>query len=280
MTQISIFGPDEDGPAAKPPTDRAVRLRVLVTVKAAPNPSERYGETVCVAGLSADLGMPGWIRLYPINFRELACDDRFRKYDIITVDAKPARQDQRRESWKPLMDTMVNERHLNPWRARQRWLDPFIEDSMCQLNRKARVDANAQSLALVRPLDIGGLDVEPHPGWTVAERRKIDAYVGQLDLLSDQDRTPLQAPRFKAAYRYRCHEPMCPGHRQGVIDWELVAFQRRLARLPDEDLRRAIQAKFLGELCAPSRAVAFYVGNQAKRAHVFSVLGVFWPPRR
>jgi hypothetical protein len=45
-------------------------------VKAAPQLSERYGETVCVAALSTDLQRRGWIRLYPINFRELASDDR------------------------------------------------------------------------------------------------------------------------------------------------------------------------------------------------------------
>jgi hypothetical protein len=44
--------------------DRSRRLQLLVTVKAAPNPSTNYGETVCVAGISTDLADPGWIRLY------------------------------------------------------------------------------------------------------------------------------------------------------------------------------------------------------------------------
>jgi hypothetical protein len=152
---------------------------------------------------------------------------------------------------------------------------------MCQLNRDARYTADAQSLALIRPARIDGLDIELHPGWTPAEQRKIDAYVNQLDLF-DSDRTPLQAPRFKAfhRYRYRCGEPGCAGHRQGFIDRELVAFQRRQAHLSDDRLRQAVRAKFLGELCATNRDTAFYVGNQAKRTHVFSVLGVYWPPRR
>ncbi|HEV8528647.1 MAG TPA: hypothetical protein VGS60_14040 [Actinomycetes bacterium] len=82
------------------------------------------------------------------------------------------------------------------------------------------------------------------------------------------------------SYLRNRHDPHCGGHRQGVLDWELVAFQGRLARVGDEELRQAISGKFLDELCAPSRDVAFYVGNQAKRAHVFSVLGVYWPPKR
>ncbi len=281
VTQLSLFGPPEGGPDPKPPPHQPVQLHMLITVKAAPNPSERYGETVCVAGLSVDLQRRGWIRLYPINFRELASDDRFRKYDVVTVTAKPNPQDQRRESFRPLMDTMVTDRHLAPWKPRRAMLDEYVEDSMCRLNRAARDDANAQSLALIRPRTVDSLDVEPHPGWTPEEQRKIDAYMRQPDLFSSShDRTALQPPRFRAYYRYRCHEPDCGGHRQGVLDWELVAFQRNLAHHSDDELCQAISDKFLEELCAPGRDVAFYVGNQAKRAHTYSVLGVYWPPRR
>lgn len=159
VTQMSFFGPDESGPDEKPSSDEVVRLRVLITVKAAPNPSERYGETVCVAGLSADLHRRGWVRLYPINFRELTSDDRFRKYDIVSVEARPARQDQRRESWRPVMETMRSEHHLETWPQRRPWLDPYVEDSMCRLNRATREDPQAQSLALIRPkqVSVGGL---------------------------------------------------------------------------------------------------------------------------
>jgi hypothetical protein len=279
VTQLSLFGPREEGPEPKPVSDQTVELRLLITVKAAPNPSERYGETVCVAGLSADLQRRGWIRLYPINFRELASDDRFRKYDLVTVMAKPARQDQRRESFRPLMDTMVVHRFLPPWKDRRGLLDPYVEDSMCRRYRAACDDANAPSLALIRPRKVDGLDVETHPGWTPDEQRKIDAYMRQPDLFSTGDRAALQPPRFRAYYRYRCHDAGCGGHRQGVLDWELVRFQRRLSGRGDDELRQAIRDKFLGELCGPGRDVAFYVGNQAKRARVFSVLGVYWPPR-
>lgn len=53
-------------------------MRVLITVKAAPNPSATYGETVCVAGLRLDLDAAGWVRHYPINFREFDSDGKFR----------------------------------------------------------------------------------------------------------------------------------------------------------------------------------------------------------
>ncbi|MFC6014800.1 hypothetical protein ACFP2T_01115 [Plantactinospora solaniradicis] len=164
----------------------------------------------------------GWVRLYPINYRDLATDDHFAKYDIVSVDAKPARQDQRRESWKPIIDTMVREAHLPPWQKRRQLLDPHIEDSMCRLNRQVRDQPNAPSLALIRPARIDDLVVTPGRPWSPSEQRKIDTYVNQFDLLNDRKRTPLEAPRFKATYHYRCDDPQCKGHQQGVLDWELV----------------------------------------------------------
>jgi hypothetical protein len=38
----------------------------IVIVKAYPNPSAKYFETVCVAAITAE---EGWIRLYPVSER-------------------------------------------------------------------------------------------------------------------------------------------------------------------------------------------------------------------
>lgn len=276
MTQLSLLGFGDLEPAPKPGS-AVQRLRVLITVKAAPNPSEKYGETVCVAGIRADLARPGWIRLYPINYRELASDDTFKKYDIIEIDAVPATQDPRRESWRPRMDSLIREDHLPPWRRRKEWLENYIEESMCQINRMARERADAKSLALVRPREVGRLKIVPHGGWTHEEQRKIDAYINQFELFGERDRTPLEAPRFRGSYRYRCWDLACRGHEQGILDWEFVALQRRFAYLSDVELCGMLEQRFLTMMCDSTRSTAFYVGNQAKRPHVFSVLGVYYP---
>lgn len=278
MNQSQLFGPGNAQPTK--PADRGIRsLRVVITVKAAPTPSATYGETVCVAGISADLARPGWLRLYPINFRYLQQDVRFSKYDIVSVEATPASQDQRAESFRPHMSSLVVERHLKPWRPRRQWIDPYIEDSMCALNGAARANPHSKSLALVRPVDVRGFKIEPHPGWTPDEKRRIDAYVSQLDLFDDDDRAPLEAPRFRGSYQWRCGELTCRGHEQGVLDWEFVALQRHLRGRTDSEAIAALRTRFLDELCASHRDVAFFVGNQAKRAHVFSVLGVYYPKK-
>lgn len=151
---------------------------------------------------------------------------------------------------------------------------------MCRLVQQTKLSASAKSLALIRPKKVLALDVEPHPGWTPDQQVKIDQYVQQEQLFAERDRTPLEAPRFQAWYRYLCDESDCRGHRQGVLDWELIALQRmRLSHLDDTAAVREVRAKFLDMMCAPERSPAFFVGNQAKRASVFSVLGVFYPKR-
>lgn len=44
------------------------KLKVLITVKTYPIPSAKYDELVCTAGVT---GAGDFIRLYPINFRDL-----------------------------------------------------------------------------------------------------------------------------------------------------------------------------------------------------------------
>jgi hypothetical protein len=274
MTQQSLFGLNPD--RVKPRHDEWTTLRMLVTASTAPQPCDRYGETVCVAGLRLDLDDPGWVRLYPVNFRDLELGRRFKKYDIMTVRARPNHSDARVESWQPLPETVAVERHLKAWSQRRPHVEPFVEDSMCDLLAAVRDTPPARSLAAVRPADVGELIVEPHPGWSLAEQQEIDAYVHRLGL-ENAPRAALEAPRFRAFCRYRCHSRRCKGHRQAVLDWELLALQRRLAQRGGaaEELRR----RFLAELYGSAREVVFYVGNQARRPHAFSVLGVYNPPR-
>jgi hypothetical protein len=279
VKQTSLFGPSLVAVPQRTERPGEHELHVLITVKAAPNPSAKYGETVCVAGISVDHDWPGWVRLYPINFRYLTEDTQFQKYDIVSVRANPATADARAESWRPDMGSLVRLRHLRPWKPRREWLDPYVEGSMCDLNEGARHNTHARSLSLVQALDVASLKVEKHPGWTKTEQRKIDAYVRQLQLFNTRDTTTLRAPRFRGAYRWRCADRKCKGHEQGIIDWEFVALQRRLSRWSDAAAADALIQRFHHELCSSNKEVAFYVGNQAKRENVFSVLGVYYPPR-
>ena len=59
---------------------------MLVVVKAYPNPSAKYVESSCVAGIRTDGPLNKWLRLYPVHFRDLESDKQFRKYQTITLE--------------------------------------------------------------------------------------------------------------------------------------------------------------------------------------------------
>lgn len=80
------------------------RMKVLITVKTYPIPSAKYDELVCTAGVRED---GGFVRLYPINFRDLPFSQQYRKYQWIEVDADKHRGwDARKESYRPNCDTI------------------------------------------------------------------------------------------------------------------------------------------------------------------------------
>lgn len=81
------------------------QARVLVTVKATPQPSASYGDTSCIAGSRIDQGEPSWIRLYPVAFRWLDGDSQFKKYDVIELEVRRRDSDTRKESYSPTQDS-------------------------------------------------------------------------------------------------------------------------------------------------------------------------------
>ena len=73
--------------------EKTGKERALVLVKALPQPSETYGETVCVAGVTLDRN---WRRLYPVRFRQL--DEGLRRWQWVDYEWRKPRGDRRAES--------------------------------------------------------------------------------------------------------------------------------------------------------------------------------------
>lgn len=260
------------------------RARVLITVKAAPEPSATYGDTVCVAGIRIDGGRAEWIRLYPFPFRWMPERLRFNKYDIIDVDVHRSAKDDRRESYRPNIESIDIVDHLDKWKHRHDIIGKVPMSSTCDLHAAAAADGRAPSLGIVPVAAVEKLSVESFQGWSEAQMKRIaDAEnLAPLDLFGDGSSTPpdLQAPRFTVRYRYRCTAESCGSHWGQILDWELGELQRRhLKSLPEADAKREIQRKFLDEKFRSNRATSFFVGNFGDRTKrgSFSVLGVYSP---
>lgn len=253
--------------------------RILVTVKAYPNLSRKYGETVCVAGI--DLDTNKWVRLYPIPFRDLDEDKKFKKYNIIEVKAIKAANDKRPESYKVDRNTIkvvgsvdYKSNKVN-WDERKKVVLPTLNKSMCEILHLSQ--SEDKSLGIFQPRNVTF-------SWEkvkVEDAKKRESYYAQHDFL-EKKKSPLEDIPYVFRYSFFCNnEKDCAGHTYAIIDWEIVQSFRSWKRRykTTEKLLEMINDKWINTLCASNRDTYFYVGNQLRFRDNFMILGVFYPPK-
>ncbi|WP_108718488.1 hypothetical protein [Miniimonas sp. S16] len=261
--------------------DRAGRrIRVLVLVKATPQLSMTYGDTVCVAGLAISPGPLRWVRLYPVPFRHMDGERQFSKYMMIDVTVRDASGDKRAESLKIDAQSIELGPVLKGWGNRSAWVETAVGPTMCEVLRAVRADMNSISLAAVRPRAVDPLEFKPHPGWSDTELARFRAWSDKGDLFRTRDPKMLEPPRLIVHVPYHCLEPGCGGHKQRNIDWELTAFQWRYRDRPEAELRALIEKNFYENMFGPGKRPLIYVGNQenVQRRRSFVTLGAYYPP--
>lgn len=254
----------------------AQRIKVMVTVKAYPQVSKKYTETVCVAGIRLDTDEPRHVRLFPVPFRDMEQGQQFNKYDIIELDAVQHESDKRPESMRPDLQSLRIIGHAssdNGWRDRAHHVRPLVVQSLCEIKR--RQQAEGTSLGVFRPKSVDDFRLEPAEAWTSHQEMLADQ--GHL---WDPERKRLEKPPFKFMYRFRCDDTTCKGHRMGIIDWEVgAAFFSWRAKYGDAEIASRMRGKWLDEVASTKRDLHFFVGNQEQYPKTFMLLGVFWPPR-
>lgn len=260
------------------------RARILITVKAYPAPSERYGETVCVAGVRIDRLPPTWIRLYPMRFRGMGQELVFRKYDIVEVDVRKRRGDDPRiESFQPDQQSLQVVGHVDTnggrWTQRRTLIRPLIgATSTCELiraNPKGAMAVPAPSLGMIKPI-VDAVTVERGNGWTPQQRRKAQAAAAPS--LFDDAPPVLEPMPYRVTYSYHCTDSECPGHRQQCLDWEIGQAGRKWQQMYGvAGAQQRLRGKWEQEICAPERDLYFFIGNQALHRRSFEVLGAWYP---
>jgi hypothetical protein len=251
--------------------------RILVTVKAYPNPSKKYVETVCCAGIDTDTLQ--WIRIYPIPYRDLDESQKFKKYTVIEARCWKASDDHRAESYKIDSDSICLLSHLDTkkdknWEARKQIVLPTISPSFCKIFEET---AQGKSLGAFKPSAIDFY-------WKKSAKDNEDAREACYAQLSFWDKTKkaIEPIPFDFYYSFKCFgEPNCPGHQLPIIDWEIGQAYRdwRYKYKNCDILLEKIKERWLTRMCAEKNDVYFYVGNMQRFRDNFMVLGVFYPPK-
>lgn len=254
------------------------RRKILIATKTYPSISQKYRETVCTAGilLSDDEQPIQWIRIYPIRFRELDFDKRYKRWSIISAEIEKNDKDFREESYR-INDTSINIiREIgtkNNWEERKSFILPL------QFNCVAEIQAQGKSLGIIKPKSIEKYFYKKTSrDWSLKQKAIQD----QGDLFEpsvDLEKIPYQ-------FGYRFTETDGTKHAYTISDWEISQLYRgcrdrsKASTLEEREAEAVLKIgqKLEGEFLS-RKDLYFIVGNLKNHYKVFMIIGLVYPPK-
>ncbi len=267
------------------------KARVLILVKTYPLPNASYGETVCTAGL---LDGKTWVRIYPINWRDLKDDQKYPKYSWIQLDLVRNEKDFRQETYKPRLGSDEDIQVIgsidtsDDWAARKEYILQEVFTSMRDLIELAKSEG-AKSLATFKPAEIVDFTVEDAADREWKKQwlnRSLQTSMFHLDStgVARKQRLTRKLPysfkyKFMAAGEDRPRE-------MTIQDWEIGAlFWNCLQRAGgnEEQAKLQVRRKYLEEFTT-SKDLYFFLGTHQRHHRrnapdPFLIVGVFYPPK-
>lgn len=260
----------------------ADRRRVVVTVKTYPNPSTKYDETVCTAGVDLDLGQ--FVRIYPVRFRDLPYAQWFKKWHLIEADMTRKGADCRGDTYSPVPDAIFETTDAyykgsakNPrpdWPRRDALVLPMASTLEALQQRANQYEG---SLGLVRIAEGSDFRMVPDP----PEWSEKQLSIMNQESLFGPSKKPLQKIPWSFRYRFKCADnPNCPGHDLQVFDWEpYELYRKQLDRWGPDKAKQDVLDKYNDQLSPMNRNTHLFVGTTIAHPTQFSCIGVYAPPK-
>lgn len=251
------------------------KKQILVTVRTYPIPSKSSVEVSCTAGITDD---GEWIRLFPIPYRFLDEDKRFKKYQLIEADVIKSESDQRSESFKINTDSInILAQPLSSndkWEARKARVFPLKTTSLCFLQHE-RNAKQKPTLGLFKPKTITALRIEQtNSEWTPAQL----ASLGQYPLFVNTPRTQLEKLPFDFSYEFKCEESGCNGHKLICTDWEMgwsyIKWREKYGMQWEQKFRETFETKMIFV-----NDTHFFVGTIHNYPDAWIIIGLFYPQK-
>ena len=244
----------------------------LIVVRTYPTPAKKGIEVSCTAAVT-DQGE--WLRLFPVPYRFLKLDKRFRKYQWITVSLTKA-SDRRPESYRLDTDSIEILSALSVqdrWRARKDVVLPLKSGSLCELKRRRDRDGHP-TLGLFRPKTIRRLLIaHDTPDWSEGELQLLR----QQTLFGPAPKTDLEKVPYKFRYDFECDDTACRGHQLLCTDWEMGESWRKwkdkYGDQWEEKFRQRYESYMINE-----RDTHFFVGTIHQHPKEWIIVGLFYPP--
>lgn len=241
--------------------------RLYILVKAYPQPSQRYKETVCCAGITDDGKL---LRLYPIPYRHLKPEQRFDRFDECEMRVwRASPEDFRPESYKVDPESIKIIRKGDSIPSEQKvklWL-PFVADSLTNL--KEQNQTTERSLGIIKP-DTGSVKFS----WKVAKQESsddqslADCAFKQMSLFENQHVKPLVADYV---FGYRFTSGGIP-HDMKIHDWEIQATYYRYRKRYGDEALDMMNKEYGGNI--PSNNLHLILGTMKAHPRQFIIIGL------
>lgn len=253
------------------------KKRVLLTVKAYPEKSHKYGACVCTAGIT-DKGE--FVRLYPIPFENFRGGKTLRKYSWINVDCEKASEYlERKESYKVRYSTINVESELSTgpnrtWEVRNKVVLPLVSKSLESLQQMTDMDHT--SLGLIKPKEITDFTIDSKAGST--DEEEILKEVQTQMTLEGEARTDLEDIGYNFRYHFYCMGENCKGHNIMCEDWEMLESWRKWKRRyrDRETFVERFRQTYLDRM--RDKNLHFFVGTHS-RFNTWLIIGLYYPPK-
>ena len=248
--------------------------KVCIVVRTYPMPAHKGVEVSCTAGIT-DSGK--WIRLFPVPYRFLDHDKRFRKYQWIEVAVQKG-SDPRPESYRIFEDTIkITSAPLSTqhnWTARRKLVSPVQAHCLCCLERD-RKSKGIPTLGLFKPRIIEKLLIEKDQSpWTPEQLQLLQ----QGHLFNPGPKTRLEKVPYQFRYKFQCDEDSCNGHTLICTDWEIGESWRKWSREYRNKWEEKFRNRYEKEMIEKSDT-HFFVGTHRVHPQTWMIVGLFYPPR-
>ena len=247
--------------------------QILITVKTYPTPAWKGGEVVCTAGITAE---GDWIRLFPIPFRFLQDNQKYKKYEWI--EAKVTRSnDPRAESYRVDADSIRVIGPLlgpkNNWASRKNVILPHLAPSMCWLRKERNTYTIYPTLGIIQPKEIKRFRIVPTDReWQPKELGRLL----QTNFISGSIQQLEKVP-FDFYYDFYCLEPGCKGHKMSCVDWEIFQSYRKWSKGKDKSEWEVLfRQKYEHEMITKNDTL-LYVGTVHGHPNSWVIIGLFYP---
>lgn len=235
----------------------------FILVKAAPRRSETFGETVCCAGID---GQGQWVRLYPVSFRQLEDEQRFRRWDHVKYRwSRPkASKDTRQESRRVDPNSVEITGRLKP-KDRSRLASRAVISSL------KREYAEGRSLALLKPEIIDFWPTKQSDEELAKKQRLLENLRAQADMFAPKSLLPMRTCPYSFHYKYRDDDGVHEGTCQ---DWETE--QTFFARLQDQASEQAALDWMIQTfgIDYPRKGMALAMGTHRYRLEQWLINGI------